>query len=320
MRSKLTTTEFINKAKLIQGDKYLYHNTKYIRSDEKVIITCSIHGDFEQIPRNHLQGRGCAKCSPNTSSNKQRFSSDDFINKANVVHNNIYNYSKVEYINSQTKIKIICPEHGEFEQIPNSHLLGHGCSKCGKEILSKKFRKDVSEFISKASIVHDNKYSYEKFIYTNNKVKSIITCKLHGDFYQNAYDHLTGRGCPKCILKSQTILFQKLQNDFKEELFLWEYSPEWLQRQRFDIFLPKYNTAIEYNGIQHYEIKEFFGGEEAFINQQGRDNLKKEKCIDNNCNMIEVKYDYTMEDYNALIVNIKNIITQDNVGLINKIE
>ena len=104
------------------------------------------------------------------------------------------------------------------------------------------------------------------------------------------------------------ILFEKLKSKFNKEIILWEHSTEWLGKQRFDIYFPKYNIAIEYNGKQHYEIIDFFGGEEKFENQQERDNLKRQKCLDNNCTLFEVKYDYNDNDYLNLCESITNLI------------
>jgi hypothetical protein len=54
----------------------------------------------------------------------------EFIKKSNIIHNDKYSYDNVKYVSSSKKVKIICKEHGEFEQVANSHLRGIGCSKC----------------------------------------------------------------------------------------------------------------------------------------------------------------------------------------------
>lgn len=126
---KLTTENFITRAKAVHGT-YCYNKTKYINIDTKVIITCEIHGDFEQTPHNHLKGCGCKQCGLNSKIRIQSDSTDSFIFKAKIVHSNKYNYDTVNYINRRTKVTITCPEHGSFTQIPNDHLTGSGCSKC----------------------------------------------------------------------------------------------------------------------------------------------------------------------------------------------
>ena len=119
---------------------------------------------------------------------------EQFIEKAKQIHGNKYDYSKVEYVNNHTKVCIICPEHGEFWQTPNSHLNGNGCSSCkGLKKLTTK------EFIERAKQVHGNKYDYSKTIYVNKRTKVCIICPIHGEFYQTPHNHVYQKqGCPEC--------------------------------------------------------------------------------------------------------------------------
>lgn len=122
-----------------------------------------------------------------------------FIEKGNKIHNYKYDYSKVNYINYQTKVCIICPEHGEFWQTPANHLTyKQGCPKCASNIRGFKKRIGITNFINRANKIHNYKYDYSKFIYENNGNKSIIICPIHGEFLQSAAAHLSGEGCPKC--------------------------------------------------------------------------------------------------------------------------
>ena len=181
---------FINKANIVHMNKYDYSLVNYIYSYEKVKIICPIHGIFEQTPNNHLRS-GCLKCSIEDKKNK--FKSIFFIEKANEIHKHKYDYSLVNYINNKTKVKIICPIHGEFEQTPNNHLRSGGCNKCfGVHKLN------TSEFIEKANQIHKNKYNYSLVDYVNSKTKVTITCPIHGDFEQIPNSHLNGDGCLRC--------------------------------------------------------------------------------------------------------------------------
>src|ERR1035437_9565198 len=190
MAKKLTTEEFIQKAIKIHGDKYDYSLVQYIGCKNKVKILCKIHGEFLQRPDAHLEGKNCTKCSKShlPKSNFQ------FIEEANIIHNNKYNYSLIDYQRNDIKIKIICPIHGEFEQQPNSHLNGRGCKECYRT--SK--LSNTLEFIEKAKIIHNNKYNYNNVIYINAIKKVVITCKEHGNFEQTPNSHLNNRGCPIC--------------------------------------------------------------------------------------------------------------------------
>lgn len=191
---KLTTEEFIEKAKIIHEDKYDYSKTKYLHSLKNITITCSVHGDFEQLPSNHLQGSICKMCAIEARTN----SIQEFIDKANKRHNHKYNYSKVSYINNKTNVTIICPVHGIFEQTPNTHLRGGECPECGRIKSDTNRRKTTEEFIEKSKTVHGNKYDYSITNYTTSKDEVTVICKEHGEFTKLASSHLSGQGCPEC--------------------------------------------------------------------------------------------------------------------------
>lgn len=124
---------------------------------------------------------------------------NSFIEKAIKVHGNKYDYSQANYINSSTKLKIICPEHGIFEQRAGQHIYGYGCKGCGSEKAASLKRKLLDDFINKAKEVHNNKYTYGSIVkYTNNTTKVCITCPIHGNFWQEPKSHLNGCGCSEC--------------------------------------------------------------------------------------------------------------------------
>lgn len=130
-----------------------------------------------------------------------RFSTTaEFIKKARLIHGNKYDYSKVEYVNSDEKVCIICPNHGEFWQVPRTHLSGSGCPIC---VGRKKMH--TTDFVKQAKAIHGNRYDYSKAKYCGNAEKVCIICPDHGEFWQVASVHLKGRGCPKCgIIKSSS--------------------------------------------------------------------------------------------------------------------
>ena len=185
--NKLTTKEFIQKARVVHDDRYDYSKSVYINSTTKIIIDCSIHGEFMQNPINHLKGHGCDKCGGSF-----KLSTNDFIEKATNVHGDKYDYSKVEYVNSNTKVIIICHEHGEFEQMPSSHLNGANCPICAGNYSNKIY------FLEMAKLIHGDKYDYSKVNYINSHTKVTIICPIHGRFEQNPTNHLSGRSCHNC--------------------------------------------------------------------------------------------------------------------------
>ena len=123
---------------------------------------------------------------------------EEFINRANILHEGLYDYSKAIYINNRTKVEIICPTHGPFYQTPNHHLQGHACKECGWLKIGANFVSNLREFLRKAEKRHDNFYEYTKSVYVNDHTSLIITCPTHGDFKQTPNMHLQGHGCRKC--------------------------------------------------------------------------------------------------------------------------
>jgi len=128
----MDTNEFIQKAKVVHGEKFDYSATEYTRAHNHVTIICREHGPFRQKAYSHLNGRGCGACS-----RTKRHTTETFIEAATKVHGGRYDYSAAKYVNNKTKIAIICGEHGVFYQVPNSHLIGRGCVKCAKTAYKK---------------------------------------------------------------------------------------------------------------------------------------------------------------------------------------
>jgi len=122
----------------------------------------------------------------------------NFLNKAKLIHNNKYDYSLVEYINAHIKIKIICPIHGTFIQSPRSHKNGSGCPNCSTINQSKRQTSNNKTFINESKIIHNNKYDYSLIEYKQSIKKVKIICPIHGIFKQSPHSHKNGSGCPKC--------------------------------------------------------------------------------------------------------------------------
>ena len=191
-----TQEKFIEEAKLVHGDKYDYSLVKYVNTSTNVKIICKEHGEFSQSPTGHLSHSGCQKCSGH-----HLFTIEDFIEKSINKHGNIYDYSLVNYVNNSTKVKIICKEHGIFEQVPQSHFVGSGCPKCGEINRGKNNpRKHNTEwFIKESENVHNNRYDYSLSEYKRFHGKITIICKIHGQFKQSAGKHIFEKqGCPRC--------------------------------------------------------------------------------------------------------------------------
>jgi hypothetical protein len=189
---KLTLETFIEKAKKIHGNKYNYSKVAYIKAIEKIVIICKKHGDFLQTPHNHLQGQHCPKCRGYDKTTEL------FIEQANIIHNNYYDYSKVVYTTSKEKIIITCKKHGDFLQTPSNHLTGNRCPKCGNNHIT------TNEFITKSKNIHGDKYDYSHTIFLTPTNKITIICKHHGEFSILPREHIKGGGCQKCTGRYKT--------------------------------------------------------------------------------------------------------------------
>lgn len=275
---KNTTENFIEKARKVHGDKYDYSKTEYINAKTKVCIICPEHGEFWQKPVTHLNGVGCPICGRIKANEKISSNKEKFIEKAREVHGDKYNYSKVVYINKKTPVCIICPEHGEFWQTPNSHIYNkNGCRLCSKEKLSNERKMSNEDWIKKAREIHGNKYDYTKTKYDGYYKKVTITCPIHGDFEQLSYDHLQGKGCPKCRSSHLEIEIENFLEEQKIK-YIRQYRPKFLQIGKshlsVDFYLPDYNIAIECQGKQHFIGNTFYSQNINRIIE--RDKIKKE--------------------------------------------
>lgn len=131
----LSTDEFIRRCKVLYGNRYSFGKTIYKNTRSNVTLTCSVHGDFAKNARSILMGTGCPKCQIRWKNyvQRQRYTTDQFIQKATELHEGFYTYDKTNYINCRSMVTITCPIHGQFEQLAGGHLEGYGCTKCGDQ-------------------------------------------------------------------------------------------------------------------------------------------------------------------------------------------
>lgn len=197
---KLTTDQFIEKAKTLHGDRYDYSLCRYERSGSHVEIICPVHGSFFQVANAHLVGSGCNACGYARCSEKKRESTSRFISKAVAVHGSKYGYGNAVYMGAHKKLTITCFVHGNFDQDAHSHLKGSGCKQCAISAHVRVPIKPKSYFVRKSMIVHGDTYDYSGSIYLGSKNQVEIVCRIHGSFWQCASDHMKGTGCPDCCV------------------------------------------------------------------------------------------------------------------------
>jgi hypothetical protein len=283
---KLTTHEFIRRSIIVHGNKYDYSLVEYINNKTKVKIICPTHGIWEQVPTSHYIC-GCRKCADQVRHNLYAFSTDKFIEMAKLIHKNIYDYSKVNYFNTNLNIDIICKKHGLFSQVPFVHLKGHGCPKCQYENNAVRFTKTTREFINDAIATHGNKYNYSKSVYIDDRTNIEIVCDKHGAFLQSPSSHLQGHGCGKCstrvsLKETEWLDSIGLPNDIYHRQVALMINGK---RMMVDGFDPKNNTIYEFYGdywhgnIFKYNYYDININNKKTFGQLCEDTLDREKFI-----------------------------------------
>ena len=288
---------FIEKAKQIHQNKYDYSKTNLLERDEKgkIIIICPMHGEFKMKPTLHLKGQSCPKCKGKNNC------IDDLLKKANEIHNNKYDYSKVIFSKMHNKVTIICPIHGEFEQTLSKHISKkQGCPKCAAIQRGKDRLMDKQLFFQKAMAIHNNKYDYSKTVY--NGMEEIITyiCPIHGEIKQRPFDHLRGFGCYKCSnleSKKENEIFDFLQ---KNDNNVVQNDRKILNGKELDIYIPSKQIAIEYNGLK-WHSEEFGRNKWYHLN-------KTLECNNKGIKLLQIFEDEYIEHKDIVLNKISHIL------------
>lgn len=195
MSQKMSKAQFEEKANHIHGGRYDYSkfDVDGKRQADKSVIICPVHGEFLQSRGGHLSGRGCNSCRKTSADTLE-----SFISKAKRIHVDRYDYSLAKYVSAHKKVTLICRDHGSFDVTPSNHVNNNvGCTECtGYSVHS------MESFISLASSIHHDKYSYENFEVSgvSQHEPQPITCQIHGVFMQSRTNHLSGNGCPNCAI------------------------------------------------------------------------------------------------------------------------
>ena len=314
---------FISKAQLKFSDKFSYSKSMYTRSKDPITITCPIHGDFETTPHQFLQSKcGCPKCGKEYRESLKYKTLEQFIKEAKQIHGNKFSYEESEYNGCDNEIIITCNIHGAFKSTPSRILRGCGCPKCKGEV-TKNFnitnKRDSNEsFITKIEQVYGKGiFLYDKLNYINSRTDVILYSIISQEYFS---------ATPSCILQKKIKSKYYMQDEnivskgeYIIEKYLKDSNIKYISQYEIDIdkninpsgkayidfYLPEYNIAIEYNGIQHYKPIYHFGGDLVYNSYQvPRDNYIHNYCKTNNITLLIYKYDIPLE-------SLSNIINKD---------
>jgi very-short-patch-repair endonuclease len=171
-----------------------------------------------------------------------KLTQEEFIERCKKIHGDKYDYSLTEYKGSHTKVKIICPIHGEFKQLSVHHTKGGGCSKCSR---NKKLTQE--EFIERSKKIYGDKYDYSKTKYINLNTKVEIVCKIHGSFIQSPEHHMNGHSCSFCNNVGRKTTEQYIEKAKKTHNNFYDYSlTEFINNKiKVKIICPKHGEFLQ---------------------------------------------------------------------------
>lgn len=298
-KKKYNAQSILKKLRKVHNNEYEYPDyTRYISTTEKITVVCSKHGKFYPTINAHLKGSKCNRC-------MRESTPQHYLKRANGLHNHFYEYDLTGYQNTNdSTIRIKCPTHGWFEMNAGYHVQQKGrCIQCIKE----EQHLSHHEILLRAKNVHNNYYKeYDLSETTNIRSNIKVKCPKHGWFTQNLHSHINnGSGCPTCRMSKGE---KKIMRFISMSEWLHEHSFSDCQdkgKLRFDFYSPKHNTAIEYQGAQHYKPIENLGGQEHYENVVRRDRIKKQYCKHSGIKLICIHY----KDYNK----IEEILKDNNL-------
>ena len=194
MGIKVTTDSFIEESNNKHNNFYSYDKSIYVGSKTKLIITCPLHGDFEQNPSNHKNGQGCFKCGrKKANENRKIWTEISFREKVSELLPSL-DFTKTVYVNPTTKVLYNCKVHGERKTYPYNLLKGCGCKQCD----SSKNKISKEDWLKRFSECGYKNITYEKIPeYFKAEEKITFNCINHGEFKQTPIHHLKSN-CPKC--------------------------------------------------------------------------------------------------------------------------
>ena len=216
MAKQVSFDVFVERARAKHGNRYGYARDRFSKMSELMKIECPVHGTFEQTPYMHAYGRNCPGCGKESSSRKRTYTTEEFIERAIKVHENLYTYERTLYVGKEKKVLVTCGQHGDFSVTPHNHIVAKsGCPSCALISRGDKQRGRKrpgiggvaawtgEQFIVAAKKVHGDRFEYDSSKYKNFSTKVQIRCSTHGTYEQLPAVHLRGKGCPRCVVDSR---------------------------------------------------------------------------------------------------------------------
>ena len=302
---KMTHEQYVKRLQII--NPYIFVVEKYINNNTKIKHKCLKDGyEWYATPANILKGKGCPVCGGTIHKTHEQY-----VKQLRLKNPNIIVIDK--YINNSTKIKHKCLLHNyEWETSPKNVLNGQGCPMCKGEKLKNAFKMDNNEYINRLYAIDKNVVVLDEYINARTPIKH--KCLIDGFEWYAAPDNLLhGHGCPQCNTcnksKGEKLISEWLSDNnilYKQQKTFDDCKDK--QALPFDFYISNYNIAIEYNGKQHYEPVDYFGGEEAFEYTVRHDIIKRDYCDKNNILLVSIPYYVDIhKELNKIYDMIKNM-------------
>lgn len=284
-----THEQYVNELKL--KNPSIITIEPYINNATKIMHKCLIHNyEWKISPHNTLNGCGCPECKKEKSKKILTYSHEKYIAKLLKVNENILVCET--YVNAHIPILHKCLIDGhEWKVAPCSLLQGHGCPVCATMIAGGKRKKTHDQYIKELITINRDIEVLGEYI--DAKTPILHRCKKDKhEWYVRPFSVLQGSGCPKCSTSRGEKIIEKWLNknniQYNHQKIFQDCKH--IRPLPFDFYLLNYNICIEYQGKQHYEPIEYFGGQKPFENQVLRDNIKKQYCKEHNIILFTIPY------------------------------
>jgi very-short-patch-repair endonuclease len=293
--AKLTTADWVARAKLKHGDRFDYDSTEYAGASSPVTVRCRIHGPFTVEARVHLQKRGgCKACSACSFSKAKSTPEREFTRRASIAHHGKYTYS--DYVKMSGLVTITCPDHGAFRQKAYHHIAGRGCPRCMAAVLSKANTMSQSAWVAKASRLWGSRFDYSLVKYTGGLDPVVIICKKHGAFTQVARAHLQNGGCLRCALsKGEERICRTLERlglPYQRQFRITKCRSKKGNMLPFDFAFSvgSIHHLVEFDGEQHVTPVASWGGVAAYRATVENDKIKDHFALTNGFTLTRIAY------------------------------
>ena len=305
---KTTNEQYVNRLHIINPS--IIPIEQYVNSNTKIKHRCLVDGyEWYVTPANTLNGKGCPLCGGTMHKTQEQYVEELKLKNPNII-------AIGQYINHSTKIMHKCLKHNyEWMASPHTILSGCGCPMCKNDKLSNAFKISHDEYVNKLYAVNKNIVVLGEYVNARTPIKH--KCLIDGwEWDATPENLLKGHGCPQCNkcsksngeklvskwLDANNITYkkQKTFDDCRDKQVL-----------QFDFYLPDYNIVIEYNGKQHYEPVDYFGGKTGFEYTVKHDKMKTDYCKKNNIMLFIIPYFKNLYDE---LESLHNLIKDTGVA------